>query len=310
MKKRKLIKVGLIDSGVAADYQYGTINRIKLSKNDDTYDSTGHGTLCASMILKMNPEAEIYSVKAFDAHTSCSSDRLLEILNVFQTIDVDIINMSLSTQDLQRTTDYSEVCSILAEQDKVLVASLSNRGSVSLPAMLPSVIGVGGCDTFFDNDYVFFPHNKIECFFDDKPIMLRNILGEYELFGGNSKACAALSGLLSSIEICGSDMALPTIRSLLSDKSLKKKDSKRERVLLEEKDDESKIKSILTKVIGDNVDYEKVLFEQFSSPRDATVLVRTLESEYGIEVDYNRINLYDFVSIASLIELKNNKIVL
>ena len=309
MKKKKLNKVGLIDSGVTADYQYGKINRIKFSEDDDGYDSTGHGTLCASMILKMNPNAEIYSVKGFDINTSCSSDRLLKILNMFREIDVDIINMSLSTQDMARIDDYSKACNALLKQEKLLVASLSNTGLVSLPAMLPSVIGVGGCDTFFDNDYIFFQNNKIECFFDSKPVMLRNIVGDYELFGGNSKACAALSGLLSSIELQSNENIVMTVRSMLSDINMKKIEYEQssQNIINKNKEDDSKIKSIVMRVIGKDIDYGKVLFEQFSSPSDATRIVEALENEYKIYADYRTINLYDFTSIASLIRLVYNK---
>ncbi|MFR3948955.1 MAG: S8 family serine peptidase [Ruminococcus sp.] len=65
-------------------------------KNEDIYDTSGHGTACASMIVSECPYVDIVSIGILDGNGKSNLAALEFALESLINSDVSIINMSLA----------------------------------------------------------------------------------------------------------------------------------------------------------------------------------------------------------------------
>lgn len=172
------VRIGMIDSGVAADFADCTdaviipgvnycappeqeekddietpeisisgavVNRAEGSLRMDTTDQVGHGTFAASLLVSRDiglcPKAELVPLKCFEAKNGGRIDAIAEaIYDAVNVYHCNVINMSLGV-----TTDYKTLRDAVAyacEQGVILVAAAGNIQSGQ-----PSV----------GNDPVFYP---------------------------------------------------------------------------------------------------------------------------------------------------------
>lgn len=127
-----ICKIAIVDSGIDLTVHKNIIGFVDFTKNNkeisnDIYDSNGHGTKCVSVISKVNPSVEFFVVKILNDQNRCDSKSLLEALKYLLDVDVNIINMSLATNDLTYYKEYSEICNQLYSQGKIIIAALSNN---------------------------------------------------------------------------------------------------------------------------------------------------------------------------------------
>lgn len=154
----------MLDTGVDVSEDIDIAGRINLVPGEEEVspmfeDVSGHGTAVASVIAAkendigvtgINPNVELYSVKALDDAKQAPLSRIIEGLHWCMENDIDIINMSFGTPVYSEI--FQQVISDAYAQGILLIAAAGNRGNTSgdnieFPAAFPEVIAVGATDT-------------------------------------------------------------------------------------------------------------------------------------------------------------------
>lgn len=155
------VRVGIADTGVdlmhpdlAARYAggYDFVNR-----DDDPQDDNGHGTHVAGTIAAVDndfgvvgvaPEAKIYALKVLDSSGTGSTSALIEAVEWAIDHDLDVLNMSLGSEESSRLE--REAFNLAEEAGLIAVAASGNSyagfNRIDYPANYPSVIAVGAID--------------------------------------------------------------------------------------------------------------------------------------------------------------------
>lgn len=198
--------VAVIDSGIDINNYYlkesiiGGINFSCIDNNvissTNIRDENGHGTACCSIIKNINHESKIYVVKILNKDAKGNSRCLLEALKHLLEIDVSLINLSLSVNNLECLSELKDICDLLSKQGKIIVASLDNRKDNSYPACFNNVFGVRGYG--FEKRDIYWYNDKanIQCISDNTPVLIAGKEDKFTILGGNSKASACFSGIL------------------------------------------------------------------------------------------------------------------
>lgn len=165
---------------------------------DDNFndDENGHGSACAYTILSVFPLAKFYVIKALDKNAETIYPVLETALEYCLGLNYHIINLSLSLESKSLDDKIFSLCNKLKNQDKVLVSSVYNGYRESYPASYNSVIGVRG--SLFTNAETFWYNTNfpVQCIADITPRFTNRSLDNYFIFGGNSKACALVTGMI------------------------------------------------------------------------------------------------------------------
>jgi hypothetical protein len=312
--------VALVDSGIDPDL-YGDrvtewLDFAKEGEKASACDSSGHGTLCASALLSANPDTELVVVRALDAGNRCSSDTVVLALERLAESDADIVSLSLCTDHREHEGRYRKAIDRLNRRGKLVLAAGSNRGQLSLPAELPRVVGVAGNRFRDPEEYWYQSAAGLQCVADHKPVLLPGLGGRYELFGGNSKACALFAGILSRHweELDG---AAWKEREAVMQSYAKRVGWKPEDIVPQEphlppaawrgEDAEifAKLKRIVCAYLGiPREDAEtlrsKPLYEFGITRRGAADFLRAVEDGLGIGIDYSQVSFYWFYSVELL----------
>lgn len=151
------VKIEVLDSGVSYTDDINIMGEINLVPGEEEVspmfvDANGHGTGIAGLIgAKDNkdgikgvfPEAEIYSVKAFDENLKSPLSRIVEGIYWGIENDMDIINMSFGTTVnsavLHQAVKDAEAAGILL----IAAAGNTEHQDINYPAAYDEVIAVG-----------------------------------------------------------------------------------------------------------------------------------------------------------------------
>ncbi|MCR5541244.1 MAG: S8 family serine peptidase [Ruminococcus sp.] len=313
-------KIALVDSGLDAELYEDKITRYVEFTDDpngeDKFDSNGHGTLCGSAMLSINPDIQFVVIKVLKENNLCSDERLLKALALLRDIDVNIINLSLSTHSQEFTEQYKKVITDLNEQGKVIIASTVNGNKPTLLSELNGTIGIYGNLFERPKHYWYNKSNKIQCVANSVPYLLKGKHGKYELFGGNSKATAIFSGIVSLYWNQLKDCSLAEKETFLEGLALRQSWSEDEvcldllsnnsRKMSSAKDSlYSKVSSVLSKKLkvelSDIIDPNgKCLHELGLTRHNAIYVIQAIENEVGIKLNYSDVNMFWFYSLDSL----------
>lgn len=151
------VKIEILDSGISYTDDIEVAEYVNLIPGEEDLsllyeDSDGHGTGIGGMIAAkdngegitgINPNAELYSVKALDVNLESPLSRIVEGIYWGIENDMDIINMSFGTPVdsavLRQAIKDAEEAGIL-----LIAAAGNNFGEpVQYPAAYPEVIAVG-----------------------------------------------------------------------------------------------------------------------------------------------------------------------
>lgn len=313
-------KIAILDSGIDLEnYESHVMKYIEYTEEPDgenIYDSNGHGTLCCSVMLSVNSDIQFIIIKILNEKNLCSDERLIRALNYLKEVDVDIINLSLSTDSWESSDRYRKVIAELVDQGKVIVAATTNGNKDSLLSNLNGTIGIYG-NLFNDpKDYWYQKGREVQCVANSMPYLYKGMQGQYEMFGGNSKATALFSGIVSlhwgEIKNCSwrdkecileryAQKCLWTKEEIVIESQLSKeqiKNAAKDDIYIKVTDALAEQLNVSAKdVINPGC---KHLYELGVTRYNAFEIVKAVEEETGINLPYSQINLSWFYSIDSL----------
>lgn len=313
-------KIAIVDSGIDLDfYKNHVIKYVEYTENtgdESEYDSNGHGTLCCSTMLSINPDIQFVVIKILNEKNLCSDERLLRALNLLKDVDVDIINLSLSTYSMAFSEQYKKIVADLAAQGKVIIAAAANGNIDSLLSGLRGTIGIYGNLFESPDDYWYKKTDEVQCVANCVPYLYRGKRGQYELFGGNSKATAVFSGIVSlhwdKIKNCSFADKETFLEGLAKRQSWSKEDICLNPLSIKEYTVESVRDEIYLKVADIMAEKLKVglsdvmnskgkrLYEWGLTRYNVFGIVKAIEKEIGIKLTYSNINIFWFSSIDTL----------
>lgn len=178
---------------------------------DGNYDAIGHGTKVTSCIKQYCPQAKIFIVNIYQDSLATSSELLLEALKYLLTVEVDMINISLSVNSEENITEINNVLKQLYGQGKIIFAAVKNGLGSSFPAESPYCIGVLGRKDIPIGQFRIDNTQTIQIITSVLPEQVETLQGRRILFGGNSKATACTTGRCASIMIEKGRMNMETV---------------------------------------------------------------------------------------------------
>lgn len=306
-----ICRVAIIDSGINEFYDDKIFNKYSCV-GGDYYDYNGHGTKCVSIIEKIAPDTEFTVIKLLNENLQCSVHYLYEALTFMLDMDIDIINLSLSTANLSQFQKIDNVCKELHRQGKILVSSKANNGEVSYPAESKYVVGVSG-NLFNTNEEFWYKEIlPIQCVGSKTPSIVKVSNDKYAFFSGNSKATACITGILSKNweRLCFHPIAekYSIISSLANRNNWNDQDIISDIIPNKDKnqyineDSLILIERIFKKFLDINIKElsdSKFLFEYFKLS-EIEIVVNKLFQEFDISYTESELNLYDFMRVEDL----------
>lgn len=301
-------RVAIIDSGIN-NHLVSKSTKLYTIFDNNYFDENGHGSKCISLIKMISPKTEIISFKLLDKNLKCTTQDLYSTLVKMLNIDVDIINLSLSTSNNEQFTMIDEICYSLLQQGKIIIASKANNGEISYPAESKYVIGVSGNQFKSNENFWFSKNNSIQCIASRTPCIVDLGNQEYTFYSGNSKATACMTGIISK--------NFASINNLCIQDKI-------EYILSLATRNEWEESEILTEIIADSsievapvdnlkiMDFIKSLFIDFGlNESDKYIykligtikiinMVKVILKEFNLNFNNCEFNLYDFISVKSL----------
>ena len=186
-----IVKVAVMDSGVEwlSDVNLkGDVNMVTEEQDVPFYmcDMTGHGTSVASIINKINPDAEIYSVRVLDMNNETTLERVIRGIYWCIENDINVINLSFGASQYSEILDY-----VIAEAESngiTLVAAAGNGGDdgVDYPAAYDDVIAVGAVDNHGEKTDFSAEGDDIDVVAPGVDVQVQSMLGMYTWVDGTS----------------------------------------------------------------------------------------------------------------------------
>lgn len=202
----KKITIAVIDSGISLDLLSPLIKVKKrymvtknhIIENTNVFDDNGHGTSCAYTIWKTCPSCDFVIIKVLDANNSSYPELIINALDFLTTIDVDILNLSLSLYSDIYDQYIKEIIDKLRSQNKIIITSAdNNKLKVNRLSLFDHVTTIEGAPFISPAEYGYnFMQNQ--GIGNNIPI-ITPMLQDYRIFSGNSKATAIFTGVLGNM---------------------------------------------------------------------------------------------------------------
>jgi len=148
MTSKRIVRVAVIDSGVHAQHPHvgnvagGAGFDEHGEMHADFVDRLGHGTAVAAAIHEKAPAAELYCLKVFDRELATTGSALVAACDYAGSLAVDLVNMSLGTDNATHEPALSDAVRRLRDQKAVVIAAGEQDGVRWLPGSLPGVWAV------------------------------------------------------------------------------------------------------------------------------------------------------------------------
>lgn len=201
-----MAKIALIDSGIDTQhFKANLIGGISVetgphgvsTAGEDPNDNCGHGSACASAILKESPQSKIFAVRIFNERLVTDYGSLRFALEYLSDVDVDIINLSLALDtEKEKYREIMELTRKLHKQGKEIFWAIKNGRPENRLFTDRSFWSVGTDDSlkslYIDEKNSFIRVNSL-------PYLHYKLNGSYELFGSStSYATAKAAGIMAN----------------------------------------------------------------------------------------------------------------
>jgi subtilisin family serine protease len=204
------VSVCVVDSGVEAGHpRVGPVrgswavvtgdDGLPRVTEDEPRDVCGHGTACASIVRRVAPLCDLYSVRVLGDRGTGSGRALLTGLRFAVERGFRVVNLSLSTT----RAEFLEPLRALADEaffaGSTLVASAHNTPVESYPWRFSSVISVGSHAEDDLSLYLYNPAPPVEFFAPGQNVPAGWLGGTTIRITGNSFATPFISGLCARL---------------------------------------------------------------------------------------------------------------
>jgi subtilisin len=196
---KESVRIAVIDSGW--DYRSTAGVRVLPGQNlsgagdSSAQDSHGHGTECVLLIAALAPSATFVPIKVFAESLTTSVTALLKGLEWAVEQDVDVINLSLGSDEPSAIGPLQELCNRAERKGSLVVAASDPAGRWRFPASFDSVLSVENGDFTHPYEFSYSANNGSECRVGPRLVRTRSIGGVERIRSGSSYAAAQLSGI-------------------------------------------------------------------------------------------------------------------
>jgi subtilisin family serine protease len=208
------VRVAVIDSGVESDHPWlddavkgGVIvesdarhkEGVRYTDEPRPRDIFGHGTACATIIHKLAPAAEIYSVRVLGKDLSGRAVQFAGGLRWAIQNKMHVLNLSLSTAKQEYYALFHEIADDAYFKNVLLVSAVNNIPAPSYPSLYSSVVSVAahaGKDPF---TYYYNPEPPVEFGAPGIDVEVAWANGTYITSTGNSFAAPHIAGIATLI---------------------------------------------------------------------------------------------------------------
>ena len=208
----KKVTIAVIDSGLTPDLLTDMIKIKKnyivckdtIVENSDVFDNNGHGTSCVYTIWKLCPSCDFVIIKVLNANNNSFPELIINALEYLTTIDVDILNLSLSLYSDSYDQYIKEIIEKLIRQNKIIITSAdNNKLKVNRLSLFDHVISIEGAP-FITREKYGYNILKNQGISSNIPI-ITPMSKDYRIFSGNSKATANFTGILGNFLVNNPD---------------------------------------------------------------------------------------------------------
>ena len=105
-----------------------------------------HATICAAILEKCVESYELYNIVVIDENRNGTIENLISALEYCLINSVEFICLSIGTTKLSEVLKLQKIISEVSK-NSIIIAAYSNSGYLTLPAILPEVIGVAAIPT-------------------------------------------------------------------------------------------------------------------------------------------------------------------
>lgn len=160
-------------------------------------DFIGHGTEIANLIVKENPKAQLFIIKAFNQYLSTVEELAATLNFLYKQEDIDFINLSCGITNISNINELKKICEKFLLKNTILISAFDNNGALSFPASFNSVIGIDVTKTKKNTNEKFQKNSIINFFLKDKYYRVLGLNNKKEIVSGTSYACAEMTGKFS-----------------------------------------------------------------------------------------------------------------
>lgn len=205
----KGVSVAVIDSGIDANHP-DLQNKVKASvearadnkrvvfDESEAGDSAGHGTACASIISRIAPDAEFYSIKVLGAGGLGDGIAFLAGLEYAVKNRYQIINLSLGTTKPQFFAPLHDLLDRAYQAGCIVVAAANNLPQPSFPSVFSSsLISVSKHEDADPFNFGFRYGEVIELTAPGVNVRTAWLNNSHKSLTGNSFACPHIVGIIA-----------------------------------------------------------------------------------------------------------------
>ena len=228
----KDIKIAIIDSGIANHDDLRIAGGVSTVNYTSSYsDDSGHGTHVAGIIGGLNNnygikgiafQSDLYAVKALNQKGEAFISDIIEGINWSIENKMDIINMSIGTQ--QESSAFQSAIDQAYESGLLLVAAAGNDGTpsgledtVDFPARYSSVIGVAAVDRYSNRADFSSTGKSVEISAPGVRVLSTYLGEQYGYLSGTSMAAPFVTGQLALLKEAYPHLSNKELRQVLID---------------------------------------------------------------------------------------------
>ena len=165
-------------------------------------DENGHGTAVCGLICnslkRYGVDANVKMLKAFSGDSVNESGIVNALMLADEFFDVDIINMSFGIRD-SKCNSIVKACNFLLKK-AIIVSAVDNLGTLSVPSVIPGVIGVISDKTVTkSHQYNYYKGLPIQMGAYGKLQRVAWNNPDFIFLEGNSMACANATGIVANL---------------------------------------------------------------------------------------------------------------
>ncbi len=286
-------KIAVIDSGINLEYKdflnmdIECVNMYDLGTN--VVDKNGHGTSSVGEIIKMNRSASILVIKALDEKAQSSLGLLIKALRYCLTRDdIDIINLSLSCRinDTEVIDYFESVINQINAKGITIVCSIANtygkeNNDYGYPAKFSGIIKVR--HLYSATCYIEYNQEHDEYIYYGTYNLMPWRDTEYRFYRVNSSAAPKIAGIISK----GTSNNIKSMLMVYNNKN----------ELFELENGNQELRNVISSYCfekGNLGDYIEI------QSKNCTDLLRRIEHEFNIVLDYMDFTVEDFISVERL----------